>query len=287
MKGQILDVKISSLRPFEGHPYKVQENADMEELVESIRENGVLTPIIARYKDNARGEYEIISGHRRVAACKKLGITEIPARVAFMDRDEAIIALVDSNLHRDHILPSEKAFAYKMKFEALRHQGKRTDLTSGQVVPKSDDHRTAARIGEDTGESYKTVARYIRLTHLVPELLQYVDEEKISFTPAVELSYLPEAIQREILEQMEINDCTPSLSQTCQFKKAYKNGTLTHELIATVMAQEKANQKAMFRMPMEKLRKFFPRDYSQMQIENEIVKLCEARFRRRNDREAR
>ncbi len=284
MKGQILDVKISSLRPFEGHPYKVQDNADMEELVESIRENGVLTPIIARYKDGSRGEYEIISGHRRVAACKKLGLTDIPARVAYMDRDEAIIALVDSNLHRDHILPSEKAFAYKLKMEAMKRQGRRTDLTSSQVATKLD---AAAKIGADTNESRDTVFRYIRLTHLIPELLQYVDEEKISFTPAVELSYLPNTIQREILEQMQINDCTPSLSQACQFKKAYQNGTLTHDMIATVMAQEKANQKAMFRMPMEKLRKFFPRDYSQVQIENEIVKLCEARFRRRNDREAR
>ncbi len=284
MKGQILDVKISSLRPFEGHPYKVQDNADMDELVESIRENGVLTPIIARYKDSSRGEYEIISGHRRVAACKKLGITEIPARVAYMDRDEAIIALVDSNLHRDHILPSEKAYAYKFKMEAMKRQGRRTDLTSTQPVSKL---RTDEMVGQSADESRETVRRYIRLTHLIPELLQYVDEEKISFTPAVELSYLPDTIQREILEQMELNDCTPSLSQACQFKKAYQNGTLTYELIATVMAQEKANQKAMFRMPMEKLRKFFPRDYSQAQIENEIVKLCEARFRRRNDREAR
>ncbi len=278
MKGQILDVKISSLRPFEGHPYKVQDNADMEELVESIRENGVLTPIIARYKDNARGEYEIISGHRRVAACKKLGLTDIPARVAYMDRDEAIIALVDSNLHRDHILPSEKAFAYKMKFDALRHQGKRTDLTSAQVAPKL----AAAQIADDAGTSKDTVKRYIRLTRLIPQLLQYVDEEKISFTPAVELSYLPETIQREILEQMELNDCTPSLSQACQFKKAYQNGTLTHEIIATVMAQEKANQKERLKIPMERVRKFFPRNYTTAQMEDEIVKLCEARFRSRN-----
>ncbi len=255
MKGQILDVKICSLRPFEGHPYKVQDNADMEELVESIRENGVLTPIIARYKDNARGEYEIISGHRRVAACKKLGLTDIPARVAYTDRDEAIIALVDSNLHRDHILPSEKAFAYKLKMEAMKRQGRRTDLTSSQVATKLD---AAAKIGADANESRDTVFRYIRLTRLIPELLQYVDDEKISFTPAVELSYLPETIQREILEQMQLNDCTPSLSRACQFKKAYQNGTLTHELIATVMAQEKANQEAMFRIPKDRIRKLAP-----------------------------
>ncbi len=279
MKGQILDVKISSLRPFEGHPYKVQDNADMEELVESIRESGVLTPIIARYKDGSRVEYEIISGHRRVAACKKLGLTDIPARVAYMDRDEAIIALVDSNLHRDHILPSEKAYAYKLKMEAMKRQGQRTDLTSSQVATKLD---AAAKIGADTNESRDTVFRYIRLTHLIPELLQYVDEEKISFTPAVELSYLPETMQREILEQMQINDCTPSLSQACQFKKAYQNGTLTHEMIATVMAQEKANQKERLKIPMERVRKFFPRNYTTAQMEDEIVKLCEARFRSRN-----
>ncbi len=279
MKGQILDVKISSLRPFEGHPYKVQDNADMDELVESIRENGVLTPIIARYKDSSRGEYEIISGHRRVAACKKLGLTDIPAQVAYMDRDEAIIALVDSNLHRDHILPSEKAYAYKLKMEAMKRQGRRTDLTSSQVATKLD---AAAKIGADTNESRDTVFRYIRLTRLIPELLQYVDDEKISFTPAVELSYLPETIQREILEQMQLNDCTPSLSQACQFKKAYQNGTLTHEIIATVMAQEKANQKERLKIPMERVRKFFPRNYTTAQMEDEIVKLCEARFRSRN-----
>ncbi len=284
MKGQILDVKISSLHPFEGHPYKVLDNSDMDELVESIRENGVLTPIIARYKDNARGEYEIISGHRRVAACKKLGLTEIPARVAYMDRDEAIIALVDSNLHRDHILPSEKAYAYKLKMEAMKRQGRRTDLTSSQVATKLD---AAAKIGADANESRDTVFRYIRLTNLIPELLQYVDDGKISFTPAVELSYLPEAVQYTLLEQMQICDCTPSLSQACKLRKAYQAGELSVTFIEKLMSEEKANQKPMFRMPMEKLRKFFPRDYSQAQIENEIVKLCEARFRRRHDRDAR
>ncbi len=278
MKGQILDVKISSLQPFEGHPYKVQDNEEMDELVESIRENGVLTPILVRHKDPKRGEYEIISGHRRVAACKKLGLTDIPARVAYMDRDEAIIALVDSNLHRDHILPSEKAFAYKMKFDALRHQGKRTDLTSVQVAPKL----ATAQIADDAGTSMDTIKRYIRLTKLIPELLQYVDEEKISFTPAVELSYLPEAVQREMLEQMELNDCTPSLSQACQFKKAYQNGTLTHEMIADTMAQEKANQKAMFRMPMERIHKVAPSVRAD-KLEDFILKAC-AYYQRHLDR---
>ncbi len=270
MKGQILDVKISSLRPFEGHPYKVQDNADMEELVASIRENGVLTPIIARYKDNARGEYEIISGHRRVAACKKLGLTEIPARVAYMDRDEAIIALVDSNLHRDHILPSEKAFAYKMKFEALRHQGQRTDLTSVQVAPKL----TTEQIADDAGTSKDTIKRYIRLTRLIPELLQYVDDGKIALTPAVELSFLPEEFQQELWEQMQLNDCTPSYSQANQFKKAYQAATLTAEMIADTMAQEKANQKQMFRLPAERIRKF-SHSSTQKDMEDFVLKACE------------
>ncbi len=278
MKGQILDVKISSLRPFEGHPYKVQDNADMEELVESIRENGVLTPIIARYKDGSRGEYEIISGHRRVAACKKLGLAEIPARVAYMDRDEAIIALVDSNLHRDHILPSEKAFAYKMKFEALRHQGKRTDLTSVQVAPKL----TTERIADDAGTSKDTIKRYIRLTHLISELLQYVDDGKIALTPAVELSFLPEEFQRELWEQMQFNDCTPSYSQANHFKKAYQNGTLTHEMIVNVMAQEKANQKPMFRMPMERIHKVAPSVRAD-KLEDFVLKAC-AYYQRHLDR---
>ncbi len=255
MKGQILDVKISSLRPFEGHPYKVQDNEEMDELVESIRENGVLTPIIARYKDNARGEYEIISGHRRVAACKKLELTDIPARVACMDRDEAIIALVDSNLHRDHILPSEKAYAYKLKMEAMKRQGRRTDLTSSQVATKLD---AAAKIGADTNESRDTVFRYIRLTHLIPELLQYVDDEKISFTPAVELSYLPTEVQYTLLEQMQINDCTPSLSQACKLRKAHQSGTLSVTFIEKLMSEEKANQKAMFRIPKDRIRKLAP-----------------------------
>ncbi len=227
----------------------------MDELVESIRENGVLTPILVRHKDPKRGEYEIISGHRRVAACKRLGLTDIPARVAYMDRDEAIIALVDSNLHRDHILPSEKAFAYKLKMEAMKRQGRRTDLTSSQVATKLD---AAAKIGTDTNESRDTVFRYIRLTHLIPELLQYVDDEKISFTPAVELSYLPTEVQYTLLEQMQINDCTPSLSQACKLKKAYQSGTLSVTFIEKLMSEEKANQKAMFRIPKDRIRKLAP-----------------------------
>ncbi len=268
------NIEINKLYPFEGHPYKVQDNEEMETLAESIRQHGVLSPIIVRPKENTADEYEIISGHRRVMASQKAGITEVPALIVSLDRDAAAIVLVDSNLHREHILPSEKAFAYKMKAEALNHQGWRSDLTSGQVVPKSDENRTTAKIGEDVGDSYKTVQRYICLTNLIPELLQYVDDGKIAFTPAVELSHLNEQEQRDLLEQMEINDCTPSLSQACRFKKVSQMEGLTPEFISAVMSEEKANQKEMFKVPMERIRKFAPRG-STKDVEDFVLKACE------------
>ena len=268
------NILIEKLHAFENHPYKVQDNEEMERLAESIREHGVLSPIIVRPKENTEDEYEIISGHRRVMASRKAGIAEVPALVVSLDRDAAAIVLVDSNLHREHILPSEKAFAYKMKADAMAHQGWRSDLTSGQVVPKSDDNRTTAMIGEDMGDSYKTVQRYIRLTNLIPEILEYVDEGRISFTPAVELSYLNEQEQYDLLEQMEINDCTPSLSQACRFKKiSYEQG-LTPELIAEIMSEEKANQKEMFKVPMERIRKYIPKGNAK-QTEDFVLKACE------------
>jgi ParB family chromosome partitioning protein len=207
-------------------------------------------------------------------ASRKAGITEVPALIVSLDRDAAAIVLVDSNLHREHILPSEKAFAYKMKAEALAHQGWRTDLTSGRLVPKSDDNRTTARIGADTGDSYKTVQRYIRLTNLIPEILQYVDEGRISFTPAVELSYLNEQEQYDLLEQMELNDCTPSLSQACRFKKISQEQSLTPEVIAAVMSEEKANQREMFKVPMERIRQYVP-NANAKQAEDFVLKACE------------
>ena len=265
---------IEKLHAFENHPYKVQDNEEMERLAESIREHGVLSPIIVRPKENTEDEYEIISGHRRVMASRKAGIAEVPALIVSLDRDAAAIVLVDSNLHREHILPSEKAFAYKMKADAMAHQGWRSDLTLGQVVPKSDDNRTTAMIGEDMGDSYKTVQRYIRLTNLIPEILEYVDEGRISFTPAVELSYLNEQEQYDLLEQMEINDCTPSLSQACRFKKiSYEQG-LTPEIIAEIMSEEKANQKEMFKVPMERIRKYIPKGNAK-QTEDFVLKACE------------
>ena len=268
------NISIEKLHAFENHPYKVKDNEEMERLSESIREHGVLSPIIVRPKENTEDEYEIISGHRRVMASQKAGIKEVPALIVSLDRDAAAIVLVDSNLHREHILPSEKAFAYKMKADAMAHQGWRSDLTSGQVVPKSDDKRTTAIIGEDMGDSYKTVQRYIRLTNLIPEILEYVDEGRISFTPAVELSYLNEQEQYDLLEQMEINDCTPSLSQACRFKKISFEQGLTPEVIAEIMSEEKANQKEMFKVPMERIRKYIPKGNAK-QTEDFVLKACE------------
>ena len=220
-------------------------------------------------------------------ACRKAGIEEVPALVFSLDRDAAAIALVDSNLHREHVLPSEKAFAYKMKAEALEHQGRKMDTTSGQVVPKSDDNRTTASIGRDIGESYKTVQRYIRLTNLVPELLQYVDDGRIAFTPAVELSYLREEEQYALLEQIELNDCTPSLSQACRLKKMSQAGTLQPIDVEKIMSEEKANQRERLKIPMERVSRYFPSSFTPNQIEDEIVKMCEERHRRRMNREER
>ena len=279
MKSTKKIIAIDKLRAFENHPYKVQDNEEMEPLAESIKEHGIVSPVIVRPLENTTDEYEIISGHRRVMASKKAGISEVPALVVSLDRDAAAIVLVDSNLHREHILPSEKAFAYKMKADAMNHKGWRTDLTSGQVVPKSDDNRTTAQIGADTGDSYKTVQRYIRLTNLIPEILQYVDDGRISFTPAVELSYLNEVEEQDLLEQIEENDCTPSLSQACRFKKISQAEGLTPEVIAEIMSEDKANQKERIKIPTEKLRKYFPKNYTVEQIENEIIKLCEKNYR--------
>ena len=279
MKSTKKIIAIDKLRAFENHPYKVQDNEEMEALAESIKEHGIVSPVIVRPLENTKDEYEIISGHRRVMASKKAGISEVPALVVSLDRDAAAIVLVDSNLHREHILPSEKAFAYKLKADAMNHKGWRTDLTSGQVVPKSDDNRTTAQIGADTGDSYKTVQRYIRLTNLIPEILQYVDEGRISFTPAVELSYLNEQEQQDLLEQIEQSDCTPSLSQACRFKKISQAEGLTPEVIAEIMEEEKANQKERIKIPTEKLREYFPKNYTVEQIENEIIKLCEKNYR--------
>ena len=271
MKNTKKNISIDKLHPFKIHPYKVQDNEEMERLAESIKQNGVVSPIIVRPMEDMPNEYEIISGHRRVMASRKAGMKEVPALVVSLDRDAAAIVLVDSNLHREHILPSEKAFAYKLKLEAMKHQGWRSDLTSDQVGGKLE---TADLIGTETGESKNQVRRYIRLTNLIPEILQYVDDGKIAFTPAVELSYLNEQEQYDLLEQIELNDCTPSLSQACRFKRLSQEFDLTPEVIATIMSEEKANQREMFKVPMERIRKFIP-NATAKQTEDFVIKACE------------
>ena len=273
---------ISKLHPFEGHPFKVTDNEEMDQLVWSILTQGLLTPLVVRPLDN--GEYEVISGHRRLHACKKAEIETVPALITDMDRDSAAIALVDSNLHREKILPSEKAFAYKLKLEAMNRQGQRTDLTSTQDVSK---FRTNELIGEANGDSRETVRRYIRLTHLLPELLAKVDEGQIAFTPAVHLSHLSSAEQGWVLDEMERNDCTPSVGQAYHLKEHSVAGTLTRDFVAGLMSQEKANQKERLKIPMERIRKYFPKYYTTAQMEDAIVKMCEVQFRRRTDRDAR
>jgi len=270
MKNTKKNISIEKLHPFENHPYKVPDNEEMESLAESIKAHGIVSPIIVRPLENTTDEYEIISGHRRVMASRKAGITEVPALVVSLDRDAAAIVLVDSNLHREHILPSEKAFAYKLKAEALSHKGYRTDLTSVQLAPRL----ATEQIAEDAGTSKDTIKRYIRLTNLIPEILQYVDDGRISFTPAVELSYLNEQEQYDLLEQMELNDCTPSLSQACRFKKISQEQGLTPEVIAAVMSEEKANQREMFKVPMERIRQYVP-NANAKQAEDFVLKACE------------
>lgn len=267
-------LRIEQLRPFEGHPYKVQDNEEMAALSESIRENGVLSPLIVRSVENS-DEYEVISGHRRLYAARKAGLTEVPVLICTLDRDAAAIALVDSNLHREHILPSEKAFAYRLKAEALKHQGRRTDLTSGQAVPKSEDNRTTAEIGAVANESYKTVQRYIRLTYLIPELLEKMDKEEIAFSVGVEMSYLDEYSQRDVLEQCEINDCTPSYSQAWRMHKADREGLLTKDVIQFLMSEEKANQRETVKVPASRLREVLPKGLDAGKTEDFIIKACE------------
>ena len=271
-------IPVEKLRSFAGHPFKVKDDDEMNTLIESIQTQGILSPLIVRPIENTE-EYEVISGHRRLHAAQKAGITEVPALIYALDRDAAAIAVVDSNLHREHILPSEKAFAYKLKMEALSHQGKRTDLTSDQVGPKL----TAATISET--DSASQVKRYIRLTYLIPEFLEKMDEGEIALSVGVELSYLDESSQREVLEQCAINDCTPSYSQAWRMHKADREGTLTTAVIQTIMSEEKANQKARLKIPMERIRKYFPQGYTAAQIEDAVVKLCERDYRRRTDRE--
>lgn len=267
-------IPVEKLRPFAGHPFKVRDDEEMNTLIESIQTQGILSPLIVRPIENT-DEYEVVSGHRRLHAAVKTGISEVPALIYALDRDAAAIAVVDSNLHREHILPSEKAFAYKLKMEALSHQG-----TSRQLGEKW----SVSQISESANESERQIHRYIRLTYLIPEFLEKMNKDEIALSVGVELSLLGESSQREVLEQCVINDCTPSYSQAWRMHRADREGTLTTAVIQAIMSEEKANQKARLKIPMERIRKYFPQNYTAAQIEDAVVKLCERDYRRRTDR---
>lgn len=258
------------LMPFAKHPYRVQEDAAMDELVESVRTYGILSPLLARPKGEG---YELVSGHRRRLAAQKLGLPTVPVLVREMTDDEAVILMVDSNLQRENLLPSEKAFAYKMKLEAMKHQGK---STSCKVCTKS---RTDEMIGEHESVSARTIQNYIRLTNLVPPLLQMVDDGRIAFSPAVELSYLTRDEQAELWDLIGREDATPSLSQALRMKQLSREAKLTPEVLYAILTEEKPNQKEQIRIKTESLRKYFPRNYSAQQMEREIIKLLETRYR--------
>ena len=280
---QAMQLPVNKLRPFENHPFQVKDDDEMDKLVWSILTQGVLMPIVARPVEN--GEYEVISGHRRLHACQKAGIETVPALIYTLDRDAAAIALVDSNLHREKILPSEKAFAYKLKMDAMSRQGQRSDLTSSQLATKLD---TAACIGKSQGESRDQVFRYIRLTNLIPEILRMVDDNKIALTPAVELSYLTKQEQTDLLETMESEDCTPSLSQAQQLKRMSQAGELDIDKIFDLLRQPKANQHEKISLDYGLLRRYFPKSYTPQRIQEAIMKLVEADYKRRQrNREAR
>lgn len=284
MTDKIEKIKIDMLIPFENHPFKSRTGEEQTELLESIRANGTLVPIIVR--SSSAGKYEIISGHRRVEACKELNVDTIPAIVKELTNEEAIITMVYANLQRENLLPSEKAFAYKMKVEAMKRKAGRPQKNSSQVATNID---TAAEIGQQLGESRDQVYRYIRLTNLIPELLKLVDEHRIAFTPAVELSYLPEHEQRILYEEIEFADATPSLSQSQRLRKFSEQGRLSVDTVFAVLSEEKPNQKEQVRFMTEDIRKYFPKNYSNKDMQQTIIKLLEnwQRKRERNAREER
>ena len=269
---QVQQIPIDALHPFTNHPFKVLDDEAMTRTVESIAQYGVLAPLIARPRPDGDG-YEIISGHRRQYAAKLAGLETLPVIVRNMDDNAAVLLMVDSNLQREHILPSERAFAYKMKLEAIKNQGARSDLTSGQIGPKL---RSDEQIALDAGESRKQVQRFIRLTNLIPELLDMVDEKKISFNPAVELSYLDESQQRDFLEAMQDTQNAPSLSQAQQLKKMAQQGEFSYEKAFDVMGQEKKSEKDTVTIKNDILRKYFPRSYTPRQMEEKIIQLLDA-----------
>lgn len=284
MTERIEKIKIDSLIPFENHPFKERTGEEQAELVESIRTTGMLVPVIVR--PLLRGKYEIISGHRRVAACKELNIDTVPAIVKELTKEEAVITMVDANLQRENLLPSEKAFAYKMKVEAMKRKAGRPPKNSSQVATNID---TATEIGQQLGESRDQVYRYIRLTYLIPELLKMVDEHRIAFTPAVEISYLPEREQRVLVNEIEYADATPSLSQAQRLRKFSSQGRLSVDTAFAVLSEEKPNQKEQVKFMTEEIRKYFPKNYSNKDMQKTIIKLLEnwQRKRERNAREER
>lgn len=265
-----VNVPVEKIHPFEGHPYKVLDNEEMNNLIQSIQEQGILSPILLRPIENT-DEYEVISGHRRLHAAIKARMKEVPAFIYAISRDEAAVMLVDSNLHREKILPSERAFAYKLKLEAIKRQGERTDLTSSQVATKLD---SATEIGNITGESRDKVYRYIRLTYLIPELLELIDEDKIAFSVGVELSYLDEQTQYDLLRVIEEQDCTPSYSQAWHMHKDFNAGVLTVESIENTLSAEKPNQRDYFKLPLEQVQQFYP-EANKKQLEDYVLKACE------------
>ena len=268
---QVQQIPIGELFPFKDHPFKVLDDESMQRTVESVEQYGVLSPLIARPRPE--GGYEIISGHRRQHAAQLAGLETLPVIVRNMDDDAAVLLMVDSNLQRENILPSERAFAYKMKLEAIKNQGARSDLTSGQIVQKSK--LSIERVAEDAGEGYKTVQRFIRLTNLIPELLDMVDEKKIAFNPAVELSYLDESQQRDFLEAMNDTQNAPSLSQAQRLKKLAQEGHFSYDVAFAVMGEEKKDELDKVVIKNDTLRKYFPRSYTPKQMEDTIIKLLD------------
>lgn len=276
---RVRDVPLNELHPFRDHPFKIQNDEEMNRLIESIQKFGTLTPALAR--PMPEGGYELISGHRRLAACQVLDIETMPVIIREMSDDEAVIAMVDANLQREHILPSEKAFAYKMKLDAIKHQG----VASAQVGQKL---LSVEKVAEDAGESRNQVKRYIRLTYLIPELLSMVDENKIAFNPAVEVSYLEQSEQRVLLNAMELNDCTPSHAQAIRLKKLSQEGVLQDQTIYDILAEQKPNQQEQYKFKREDIRKYFPKSYTDKQVCDTVIKLLEQWQRRRErDRDSR
>ena len=269
---RVKNIPLDKLHPFKNHPFKILNNEEMERMIESIRKVGTITPALARPLPD--GGYELISGHRRLAACQVLGIETMPVIVREMSDDEAVIAMVDANLQRETILPSEKAFAYKMKLEAIKHQG----VTSRQVGEKL---LSVTQVSKDSDDSERQIQRYIRLTYLIPELLSMVDDNKIAFNPAVEISYLDREEQLTLLDAINMNDCTPSHAQSIRLKKMSQDGLLTADAIYAILSEEKPNQKEQIKLPRDELRKYFPQNYSDEQIKRDILKGLELLKRQR------